>query len=226
MVISSLVTFPVEDQLRITVKFRNTPTHATRQDSPGVAACMRRRERRVVKAPCGRTRTEHRHCDANYSAHLSFFRIHRRRSRSVGGVKEERMGWDRSIFSHLVKYLGGTSVECSSFAAAEARPCQFGWDVCARSAGRCALSYCTATTMPSPFVVRSPSVLDVMNKGAILRHIFHALGRLTKGLRKATNVLDAMKCTYFVFSIAKVFHLSECVTAPPPNAAFLLIPSV
>ena len=98
--------------------------------------------------------------------------------------------------------------------------------MCARSAGRCALSYCTPTTIPSPVVDRSPSVPDVMNKGAILRHIFHALGRLTKGLRKVTNVLDAMKCTYFVLSVANGFHLSECVTAPPPNAAFLLIPSV
>ena len=38
---------------------------------------------------------------------------------AVGGVKEGRRG-DWAIFSHLVKYLGGTSVECSSSAAAAA----------------------------------------------------------------------------------------------------------
>ena len=38
---------------------------------------------------------------------------------AVGGVKEGRKG-DWAIFSHLVKYLGGTSVECSSSAAAAA----------------------------------------------------------------------------------------------------------
>ena len=91
---------------------------AGRVDRSLDTVCVRPRERRAEKAlrtrTDGRTRTDHRHCDANYSAHLSFFRFHRRRQRGEG-----RRG-DGAIFSHLVKYLGGTSVECSSSAAAAA----------------------------------------------------------------------------------------------------------
>ena len=128
MVISSLVTSPVEDQLN----HCEIPEHTHTRHQAG-----------QPRAACGVYATEGEEGgESSLQARTAGGRsidivmlitphIYRSsesigggrglsRSVAVGGVKEERMGWDRSIFSHLVKYLGGTSVECSSSASSAA----------------------------------------------------------------------------------------------------------
>ena len=229
MVISSLVTSPVEDQLN----HCEIPEHTHTRHQAG-----------QPRAACGVYATEGEEGgESSLQARTAGGRsidivmlitphIYRS-SESIGGGRgrsrsaaSKRRGWD-GIGPYLAIW---SNIWAERLLNVHPLPTRRGrvnlGGMCARSAGRCALSYCTPTTIPSPVVVRCLSVLDVMNKGGILRHIFHALGRLTKGLRKVTNVRDAMKCTYILLSIAKVFHLSECDTAPSPSAAYLLIPSV
>ena len=118
---------------------------AGRVDRSLDTVCVRPRERRAEKAlrtrTDGRTRTDHRHCDANYSAHLSFFRFHRRRQRGEG-----RRGVEMGPYLAIWSNIWAERLLNVHPLPQPPEPRQFGWDICVQVG--CAPSYCTPTTIP------------------------------------------------------------------------------